>query len=298
MLVQHLTPGRGVGQAVDQTELGLQQLMHAAHDVRDHRLRRVEHPALDLELPVVGLEELLVEVHDRVFAAGAVAEVAQHGLHVRLRVVQQVDYLLDAEFVEVQLAAPAAGLEETGQHLAQEGVGDRHHVDHVALVHRRAGARHGARYGGREQAVGDRLRVHVGKLLLVQVVDQRRLEALQQLAQFAALALARQHLQHAIADALGEFCEPQRQIGGGGDHFAVAQFEGLRPALAPGLHVGGVARPCELGLQRVGHVVQLEAGVVVVPTQHAQRRLAGIEVARRLAEVGEGELALVFLPVG
>jgi hypothetical protein len=69
VLFQHLAPGGGVGEAVGEAELGLQEFVDAADDVGDDGLRGVEDAALDLELLVVGAEEQLVEVDDRVFAA-------------------------------------------------------------------------------------------------------------------------------------------------------------------------------------------------------------------------------------
>ncbi len=50
VLFQHLAPGGGVGEAVGEAELGLQQLVDAADDVGDDGLRRVEDAALDLAL--------------------------------------------------------------------------------------------------------------------------------------------------------------------------------------------------------------------------------------------------------
>jgi hypothetical protein len=108
VLFQHLAPGGGVGEAVGEAELGLQEFVDAADDVGDDGLRGVEDAALDLELLVVGGEEVLVEVDDRVFAAGAVAEVARPLPCRCLRVVQQVDDVLDAEFVEVVDASPSS----------------------------------------------------------------------------------------------------------------------------------------------------------------------------------------------
>ena len=104
MLFQHLAPGGGVGEAVGEAELGLQEFVDAADDVGDDGLRGVEDAALDLELLVVGAEEELVEVDDRVFLRVLVAEVADDGLHVG--VVEQFHDFADAQFVEVD-ARPA-----------------------------------------------------------------------------------------------------------------------------------------------------------------------------------------------
>ena len=101
------------------------------------------------------------------------------GLHVG--VVEQLDDLVDAQLVEVDawpacLAAPPADLEEGLHQLAQEGV--RAHVGGEVV------GRLPVRVGDarREQAVGDGLRVHVGEAVGVEVVDQRRLERLHELA--------------------------------------------------------------------------------------------------------------------
>ena len=51
---QHFAPGRSVGQAVFQAELGLQEFVDAADDVGDDGLRGVENAALDFQLFVVG----------------------------------------------------------------------------------------------------------------------------------------------------------------------------------------------------------------------------------------------------
>jgi hypothetical protein len=82
VLFEHRAPGGGVGETVGEAELGLQEFVDAADDGGDDRLRGVEDAALDLELLVVGAEEVLVEVDDGVFAAGLVVEVGEDDLHV------------------------------------------------------------------------------------------------------------------------------------------------------------------------------------------------------------------------
>src|SRR5260221_3084317 len=72
---QHFAPGDGGGEAVLDAEFFLQEFVGAADDVGDDGLRGVEDAALDSLLPVVSVEEVLVEMDDRVFAARAVPEV-------------------------------------------------------------------------------------------------------------------------------------------------------------------------------------------------------------------------------
>ena len=103
--LRHLTPGSGVGEAVGETELAPQELVHRAHDVGDHWAWRVEDAPAHLLLLVVGSEEVLVEVDDRVFLGVPVAEVADDGLHVGL--VEELHDIGDAQLVEVD--ARAAG---------------------------------------------------------------------------------------------------------------------------------------------------------------------------------------------
>ena len=107
----HLAPGGGVGEAVFEAELGLQEFVDAADDVGDDRLGRVEDAALDLLLLVVLLEESLVEVDDRVFFGLAVAEVAEDGLHVGLA--EGLHHVVDAQLVEIDL--PLRGRRRSGR---------------------------------------------------------------------------------------------------------------------------------------------------------------------------------------
>ena len=150
----HLAPGGGVGEAVGEAELSAQELVHRAHDVGDHRTRGVKDAAAHLLLLVVGGEEVLVEVDDRVFLGVPVAEVADDGLHVGL--VEEIHDLRDAQLVEVDawpagFAAASAHAQEGLHQLPEERV--RPHVGGEVV----GGAPRGVGDAGREQAVGDGL---------------------------------------------------------------------------------------------------------------------------------------------
>ena len=108
---------RVVGKAIGQAEIGLQDVIDAAHDVAHHRLGRVVDAAGLAHLRVVGLKEGLVEVHHRVFLARALAEVVENEVHAGAgeQLGQVVDRPGDAL---VQLRAG-----DLAEHLAQEGVG-------------------------------------------------------------------------------------------------------------------------------------------------------------------------------
>ena len=115
-----------------EAELGFEEFVHGADDVRDDGLRGVEDAALDSQGFVVGVEEVLVEVDDGIIATGLVAEVAQDGGKVSFLTAQEFHHVLDAEFVEVDAALAPARMEEGLEHLLEEGIGDRHHVGDVA----------------------------------------------------------------------------------------------------------------------------------------------------------------------
>ena len=155
--LRHLTPGSGVGKAVGEAVLAPQELVHRAHDVGDHRAWRVEDAPAHLLLLVVGGEEVLIEVDNRVFLGVPVAEVADDGLHVGL--VEELHDLGDAQLVEVDawpagLAAATAHAQEGLHQLPEERV--RPHVCGEVV----GGAPLGVGDAGREQAIGDGLGVH------------------------------------------------------------------------------------------------------------------------------------------
>lgn len=67
-------PGGGGGETVFQAKLGLQQLVDAANDIGDDRVRGEEDPALDTLLGVISLEKAFIEADDRVFGGVQVVE--------------------------------------------------------------------------------------------------------------------------------------------------------------------------------------------------------------------------------
>ncbi len=130
---------------------------------------------------------------DWVFLRVLVAEVADDGLHVGIRVVEQLYDLRDAQFVEVnarpaRFAAPSTDLEESLHQLFEEWVGDRDlRREMVRRVRFRIGDPR------RKQAVGNRLCVHVGEAIAVEIVDQGLLERLHELGERAPLPNRRQN---------------------------------------------------------------------------------------------------------
>ena len=147
----------------------------------------------------------------------------------------------------------------------------------------------GAGDGGGELSVGDGLGVGVGEALRGEVVDERSLEGLEELRQRAALGFGAHHHLDAVADAAGQLGQHFGKPVGGVDDMAEAVAGGAGPLRAPGVVVAWGIGPAEAFLQRGRDVVELERGVAAVPTEHAEGR----EVAVRLMEMGEGELALV-----
>ena len=75
-----------------EAELVFQQPVDALNNVIHHRLGRVIDPAQLAQLGVVGLQEGLVKVNDRVATLAAFAEILQHPRHVR--VVERLNQIL------------------------------------------------------------------------------------------------------------------------------------------------------------------------------------------------------------
>ena len=80
---EHVAPCVGAGQPVFEAELGLKHLVDGTDDEGYDRARGEEDPALDLLFLVVLLEEVLVEVDDRVLAGLVAAPVLNDGVDVR-----------------------------------------------------------------------------------------------------------------------------------------------------------------------------------------------------------------------
>ena len=285
---RHLRPGRRISQAVRQPKLGAQQGVQRAYDVAHYRARGVEDTALHALLGVVLLEKQLVEVDYRVFTRVAVAEVAQHGSHVRR--VDHLHHLGRTEFVEVDPGAVCVALAPAN---AQEGVQKR--------AQKRAGMHvTGQIVGGRtlrigytsgEQAVGDGLGVHVGEAISAQIVQQRLSECLHQLGDRPARRLDGEHRADPVTDGPGQPGQAHGQRPRGGDHFPVAKRKDGTPLLAPGVDVFFVGRPREPVGQFGGNRVEVQCRVTVVPAEHLER--GQIVPVQRGREVREADLAVV-----
>ena len=288
---RHLAPRRRVRETVFEPELATQELVHRAHDVRDDRSWRVEHPPAHLLALVVRGQEVLVKVDDRVFLRVPVAEIAEYGLHVR--VVQELDYLGGAQLVEVDACGArfrvSSRAEEGFHQVAQEGVG--------AHVRREAVGRLAVRVGDarREQAVRNGLGVHVRESVRVQVVQKRGLECLHESGKRAGRRLDLQNRFRAVADRAGQLRQTHGQRLGRGDHLPVAEPERPAPLLAPDLGIVLVIGPGEVVGQLPGHVVQVKRRVEVVPAQDLQSRQVACRL--RLGEMGERDPPLVALAV-
>ena len=289
---RHLAPGGGVGEAIREAELSAQELVHRAHDVGDHGAWRVEDAPAHLLLLVVGGEEVLVEVDDRVFLGVPVAEVADDGRHVGL--VEELHDFGDAQLVEVD--ARAAGFAAASAH-AQEGLHQlpeervRPHVGGEVV----GGAPRGVGDAGREQAVGDGLSVHVGEAGLVQVVDERGPERLHELGERPGLGLDGHCRPDAVTDRAGKLGQALGELLRGGYDLAVAQFEGGAPVLAPSVGVVLVVGPGEVVGQLLCDSVEVERRIEVVPSKHLEG--GQVVAVLGLREVREGDPAFLALAV-
>ena len=191
---------------------------------------------------VVGVQEVLVEVRDRVFLAVVGTEIAQHRVHVGST--QQVDDLVDAQFVEIEVMAAlspavlAARQHERFHQLLEERIRDRNQVrQRLGLDRIRV------RDARRQQPVGDRLRIHVGELILGQIVDQRRLEPRHQGPQRPVLGFELEQLVGALPDAARQCRELIGEVLRGRDDLTVLELERSRPALTPRRQRLGTVRP-------------------------------------------------------
>ena len=129
------------------------------------------------------------------------------------------------------------------------------------------------RDAGREQPVGDGLRVHVGEAVSVEVVDQRLLERLHELRERPTVVSIARAPRDPVADRPGERSEPERHLAGCGDHFAVAQGEGRLPlgaCQAAASSSSSGQRGCRAKL--LGDGVEVERRVEVVPAKDLQSR--------------------------
>jgi hypothetical protein len=148
-----------------------------------------------------------------------------------------------------RLAASPADLEEGLHQLPEERV--RPHVGREVV----GGPAPRVRDAGRQQPVGDGLRIHVGKAVCIKVADEHRLERLHELGQRAALALDGERRLDAVSDRPRELRKADRELARSPDDLAIAEREGRPPALPPGRLVLRVLGPSEIPGQLLGHVV-------------------------------------------
>ena len=162
--LRDLGPCGGIRDAHGEAESFAQHLVHRPHHEVDHRLGRVEGPGVGAHLAVVGGEELLVEVDDRVAALRGGAELVEDRLDVAGP--QVGDELVEAAAREVEHAGLVVDLLEER---LEERIGQRHRgVDRRgAEVLRRGDA-------ARQQPVDERLGAHIGEPRRVHVGDQLR----------------------------------------------------------------------------------------------------------------------------
>jgi len=151
-----------VGQSPGTVEAGLEQPVERADDVADDGFGGVEDAAHVAQGRIVGGQEGFVEVDDGVFAAFALAEIAQDFAHVGVR--EQGDHVVDRPGDGVGHARTSDLLEEQ----AQEGIGARQVLGGGEAGEGLAG---GLCAGG-EEAVGQRLGEHVGEGVLVEIGNQ------------------------------------------------------------------------------------------------------------------------------
>ena len=155
-------------------ELGPQQLVDRADDVGDHRPRGVEDAALHPLLRVIFLQEQLVEVDDRVFLRVLSSKSSTTASMFASSAARR---LIDAELVEVDSSPPAL---PAARRLRKVSISSfRNGLVRMWAAKSAAcplGIATGSRDARGEQTVSDGLRVHVGEVVGVEVVDQRFLE--------------------------------------------------------------------------------------------------------------------------
>src|SRR5437899_3002063 len=114
-------------------------------------------------------------MNNRIFLRIAVVEIPQHCLHVRVSALEQISDVRDSKSIEVDFALPALNPEESGHHFLKKRAGINI-VQRVLPRHRGALAWKGSPYRDGEQAVCNRLRDHIGKIVIIEIVDESRLE--------------------------------------------------------------------------------------------------------------------------
>ena len=194
---------RRVGQAVRQLEGISQDVIDGAHNVADHRLRRVVDPARLTQRGVIGGQEGLVEMDDRVFLAGAPAEVGEDCAHVGLP--QELHQVVDeaGEWLVVQVGSGYL-IEE----LAQERIGLRD--ERLGFLAGEAGRDvHGPR---REEAIGDGLGKHVGEVPRLEVGDEGLAKGVEPPGKGRRCAPTLDRVDDDLTDQMGQAGHPLGQI--------------------------------------------------------------------------------------
>ena len=73
-----------IGQAVGEFKVRFLNMVDAADNVRDNRLRRVVNAACLAHLRIIGGQKCFIEVNNRVFLACVFAEILEDGFHIRM----------------------------------------------------------------------------------------------------------------------------------------------------------------------------------------------------------------------
>ena len=110
VLDYHFLPSDGGGESVWQIEFGLQGLVEVADDVVDNGFGSVEDASLEFSFWIVEVEEVFVKVKRGVLLASA--KVSEDCLQIGLRALEEVDDVLDVQFVKVEAAVFAVGVKE------------------------------------------------------------------------------------------------------------------------------------------------------------------------------------------
>ena len=231
------------GEAIGEIELRAEDMIHGANHESDDWHGRVELAALDLLLLVVRLEELFVEVDDRVFASAARLLPEVGGDLGRIDLGEHVHHVGDAQFVERDTAALRHGA-AVAHHVLEERVRVRDEVDRLIDAERFGRLVEAARG---EESVNDRLRVHIGEVGFVEVVHKGPLHFLKEEVDETVRGLDAHRLEDAVLDFLGDLRHPLSERGGCLDDLAPVRIERRRPRVVPPLIVRWITRPLELG---------------------------------------------------
>ena len=146
------------------------------------------------------------------------------------------------------------------------------------------------RDAGREQPVGDRLGVHVGEPVGVEVVDERLPERLHQLAS-PGRPRSRSSSTRLIRSRMraGQLGEPLGELLRGRDDLAVAQLEGRAPPLAPCLVVALVLGAATRGCSTSCSAAWSRCSGVSRSSQASTLSVGRSFLPRVLREVGEAD---------